>query len=218
MSFMFIYTSQINSQEKCKVLKKDIVGEYTGECKKGLANGNGTSVGENTYVGEFKNGLPNGKGTMEYSDGAKYTGQWKKGLRNGDGKHVIVVEGKELVSEGKWKSGKYIGKKKTKAYNITYNRTVPRFNIRKVSDDVNRVTIKVKNNGTLHKITLDNINGNSGQKYTVSENVGYERINDFPFTCEVTYSVPSKFYQTSSRVRFNFEILEPGDWVVYLNH
>lgn len=218
ISFLFISTSQLYGQDKCKVLKKDIEGEYSGMCKKGLANGEGISKGENTYEGEFKNGLPNGDGRMVYSNGEVYIGKWKKGLRSGYGKTIIIVDGKEITSEGKWSKGEYIGEKKKKAYLITYNRTVPRYNIRKVGDKFNRVTITVKNNGNIQRLTLDNINGNSGQKYTISDSAGYEFINDFPFKAEVTYSIPSKFNQSSSRIRFNFEILEPGDWVINLGH
>ena len=51
-----VVTISTNAQEKCKVLKADIAGEYSGDCKKGLANGEGISKGENTYEGKFKKG------------------------------------------------------------------------------------------------------------------------------------------------------------------
>jgi hypothetical protein len=213
-------TSQIYGQDKCKVLKKDIEGEYKGSCKKGLAHGDGISIGENTYEGKFKNGLPSGEGTMAYSNGEVYIGNWKKGLRSGYGKTISVVKGKDIISEGKWKKDVYIGKWREKPYVIKYNRTVTRYNFRKVSDDVNRVTVIVKNNGASYGLNLNNINGDSGQKYTVagSIGVGYENIINYPFKGEITYSIPSKFYQSSTRIRFDFEILGPGDWVITLNH
>ncbi len=36
-------TISTSAQEKCKVLKADIEGEYSGDCKKGLASGHGIS-------------------------------------------------------------------------------------------------------------------------------------------------------------------------------
>ena len=218
LSFLFISTSQVYGQDKCKVLKKDIEGEYKGACKKGLAHGDGISIGENTYKGKFKNGLPNGEGTMVYSNGEAYIGKWKKGVRNGSGKYVSYIYSKDSILEGKWKNDNYIGKKKKKAFDIIYNRTVPRYNFRKISDDSNKVTIIVKNNGSSYNISSNSFIGDSGQKYILSNTVGYENIINYPFKGQLNYLIPSKFFTSSSNIRFDFEVLEPGEWVVTLSH
>ncbi|MDZ7607199.1 MAG: hypothetical protein U5K79_16780 [Cyclobacteriaceae bacterium] len=49
-----------------------------GECKKGLANGQGNAKGTDEYEGQFKDGLPHGTGTYIWANGDVYTGAWKK--------------------------------------------------------------------------------------------------------------------------------------------
>ena len=210
-------TISTSAQEKCKVLKADIAGEYSGDCKKGLANGQGISKGENTYEGKFKKGLPNGKGTMIYADGGKYEGQWKNGVRNGEGKYVFQVDGKETIKDGIWKKGKYVGKKKVKGYKIIKKQSVSRYTIRRMGDKFNRVTIKVKNNGQALS-NLTNITGSMGNKVEYQGYTVFENINFFPFSCEMRYSVPSKLGTIYVPVEFFFEIIEPGDWIVEIQH
>ena len=50
----------IFAQNPCKVLMKEISGSYSGECKKGLADGKGEAKGVDRYIGAFKKGLPDG--------------------------------------------------------------------------------------------------------------------------------------------------------------
>jgi len=206
-----------NAQEKCKVLKADIAGEYSGDCKKGLANGQGISIGENTYEGKFKKGLPNGNGTMIYANGGKYVGQWKNGVRHGEGKYVVELNGKETNEEGIWKQDKYIGKKKVRGYKIIKKQSVSRYTIRKLGDNFNRVTLKVFNNGqALYNLT--NITGSKGDKLDYQGYTVFDNINTFPFSCEMRYSVPSDLGLVSVPVEFFFEIIESGDWLVEIQH
>ena len=204
-------------QQECKVLKEDIAGSYTGECKNGLASGNGISIGENKYEGSFKNGLPHGKGTILYENGARYIGVWKKGLRQGDGKYIFEVNGKESIKEGIWKKDKFIGAKKKKQYKIIRNVAVPRYTFRKIGDEFNRVSIRLKHNGVTVP-TPQNITGSSGNITNYQGNTSFENIIYFPFTCEMIYTMPSKLYTSRHRVEFAFEILEPGDWLVEIQH
>lgn len=210
-------TISTNAQEKCKVLKADIAGEYSGACKKGFASGQGISKGENTYKGKFKKGLPNGKGTMIYANGGKYEGQWKNGERNGEGKYSIKVDDKETIEDGIWKQDKYIGKKKVKGYKIIKKQSVSRYTIRNMGDQFNRVTIKVKNNGQA-LVNLTNITGSMGNKVDYQGYTVFENISSFPFSCEMRYSVPSKLGSVNVPTEFFFEIIEPGDWMVEIQH
>ena len=73
------------SQQECKVLKKEIAATYDGECKNGLAHGQGKAEGTDIYEGGFKKGLPCGLGTYTWANGDVYAGDWRKGLRNGWG-------------------------------------------------------------------------------------------------------------------------------------
>ena len=61
----------------CKVLKPEIAGIYSGDCKKGLANGKGIAEGIDKYEGKFKDGLPHGNGTYQYANGEIYQGDFK---------------------------------------------------------------------------------------------------------------------------------------------
>jgi len=71
LSLIFFIKENISAQEKnrpCKVSLASIANEYTGDCKNGLANGQGTAKGIHRYVGNFKEGLPDGNGTYYFSD------------------------------------------------------------------------------------------------------------------------------------------------------
>jgi hypothetical protein len=210
-------TISTSAQEECKVLKADIAGEYSGGCKKGLASGQGISKGENIFEGRFKKGLPNGEGTMIYSDGGIYEGKWKNGFRDGEGKYIIQIDGKETVKDGIWKKGKYVGKKKVQGYKIIKKQSVSRYTIRKVGDNFNRVTIKVKNNGQAVG-NIQNIVGSLGNRVDYTGYTVYENIGMFPFNCEMRYTVPNKLESYDIRVEFFFQIIEPGDWMVEINH
>ena len=53
----------IMAQSTCQVKLDAINVSYTGECKKGYANGHGEAKGEkDSYKGGFKKGLPHGFG------------------------------------------------------------------------------------------------------------------------------------------------------------
>ena len=67
-------------QSECKVLKDEISIEYKGDCKDGLAHGQGEATGIDHYKGSFKKGFPHGEGTYKWYTGESYEGQWKKGI------------------------------------------------------------------------------------------------------------------------------------------
>lgn len=215
---MLLGSSFIWAQSQCEVLKKDIVGEYEGGCKKGLAHGKGKASGENIYEGTFKKGLPNGKGYILYSDGGKYIGNWKNGVRNGEGKYMINIDGKDSIQEGIWKKGKYVGKKAVKQFKVTKKISVSRYRIKKVGDGMDRVTIKVRYKGQALKNALGNVVVNSGTRENYSGYVVFKNINLYPFNCDMRYVVPSTLGTASVNVEFSFKILAKGEWVVELNH
>ena len=86
MAFILALPHTVAAQDQCVVLMESISDRYEGECKKGLAHGQGEAWGIDHYTGSFKKGLPNGMGTYEYTDGSVYEGMWSKGLRHGTGK------------------------------------------------------------------------------------------------------------------------------------
>ena len=66
--------------QNCDVLVDVLSGDYTGDCRKGRAHGEGIARGEDiVYEGEFKKGLPHGEGTLTFADGRIFKGEWKYG-------------------------------------------------------------------------------------------------------------------------------------------
>lgn len=78
--FLLLGTAFTYAQD-CKVLLKPINKSYTGDCKKGKAEGKGTAKGIDNYVGDFKKGLPNGEGTYVWANGDTFTGIFSKGKK-----------------------------------------------------------------------------------------------------------------------------------------
>ena len=194
--FLFTIISVSTAQEvedpnKCKVLKSELVGEYEGECKKGIANGFGKATGKDRYEGEFKKGLPDGEGTYTWSTGEVYTGEWKKGQRNGLGKYTFTHEGRDSINEGQWKKDIYIID-----YSAGYEvKSISTFS-RKVDfvrfGDGNKVQLVIKgiSPSTYNDLRDQNsiiLMGSSGSKKIDSYFTGFENI-EFPFTGKITIS------------------------------
>ncbi|MFK5880476.1 MAG: hypothetical protein QM478_13390 [Flavobacteriaceae bacterium] len=212
-----MFSGTMNSQNNCKVIEKDLIGEYEGDCKKGLAHGYGIAKGENMYEGEFRNGLPHGEGTMVYSTGEVYSGNWKKGIKHGNGELSFNYYGNDSIQKGIWKNGKYHGIKKKKRYKIETKQSVQRYTIRKLNGTSNRVTINIKNDGSTYKMP-NNIFGSSGNIVKYQNSKAFENIVEFPFRCEMRYVMPGKLGGSRYDVVFIFQILEPGDWLVTIYH
>jgi len=217
ISLFSLITVQVFSQQNCKVLQSDINTEYQGECSKGLAHGKGVAKGINTYDGQFKKGFPNGKGLMKYADGSSYLGDWKNGLRNGEGTFIQLINSKDSIAEGIWKNDKYVGKKKVKEYDVIKKIAVPRYTIRKISDDFDKVTVRVKTSG-MYVSTTKNINGTSGNLVFNQGKAIFENISYYPFTCDMKYDMPNKLGTSSYNVEFSFKIFVKGDWLVEIYH
>ena len=158
--------SEAYSQNNCKVLKPGIDSTYTGDCKQGLANGQGTASGVDRYTGEFKKGLPDGTGTYIWINGDKYEGQWKKGLREGSGKYTTAYNGRDSVITGIWQSDKYIGEESIKPYVILFRNGVTRVSCIRTGDQPLRVSYKFTRGGTSseHTSPISNLllQGSSG--------------------------------------------------------
>ena len=93
----------LNSQgQNCQVLKSEISLEYKGECKNGLAHGDGEAFGLDHYKGQFKKGYPDGEGTYNWGTGEVYEGQWKDGMRHGKGEYSYFVNNRDTTIVGKW--------------------------------------------------------------------------------------------------------------------
>ena len=114
---------------KCKVNDADISESYSGQCKDGLAHGEGIAKGRDIYQGQFESGDAHGYGTYTWGASSEWpTERWDgfyyRGKRTGYGesskeagsknsnfhKDNGVLEGGRYVIRGLWIAGELIRK------------------------------------------------------------------------------------------------------------
>ncbi|HEY6503784.1 MAG TPA: hypothetical protein VIZ28_07420 [Chitinophagaceae bacterium] len=142
---LLFVSPQLFSQD-CSVEKESLKGTYTGECKKGKANGKGKAVGKDIYEGDFKAGLPDGQGTYTWADSNVYRGKFVKGLR--DGKGILVYKrtnAPDSTVEGFWKNDIYTGKYE-KPYKIHFtSKSITESEVEFKKEPFNQVTFFITN-------------------------------------------------------------------------
>lgn len=205
-----------NAQEgTCKVLKPEIAGKYSGECKKGLANGKGIAEGTDTYEGKFKDGLPNGQGKYKYANGDVYEGEFKSGMKSGDGKFTFRYLGKDSTYLGIWDKDQFIKKVVPPAYIVTQKANVQRYTVQKVGTG-NRIMFAFMQNGMNNRSIMGlSFAEDGGTAISIGPEQGFDSIN-FPYHCKVTYSSLNSFRTASYDIVFEIQINEPGQWMVTL--
>jgi len=212
---LFVMLSGI-AQEECKVLLPEIEGEYVGECKKGLANGNGKSVGTDSYEGQFKKGWPNGIGIYTWESGDWYEGEFRKGKLDGEGAMHIISGGEDTLVTGIWIENNYAGPK------IKEPRVIQKINIDdgrfKRNSDGNRLIIAIYKNGT-YNYDLEQfvIAQSSGGRYKMGQKFVLDNVI-FPFECKITYITWNKLHTAQYHAIFQFKIEQAGDWSLDLNN
>lgn len=178
----------------CKVLMEALSGSYEGECKKGVANGQGIAVGSDSYEGNFKKGLPEGEGTYTWSNGHVFTGTFKKGLKEGDGKLSYTPDS---TLTGFWKNDQYMGLYENPYKVLSKTGSVNRLVVRRIANTPNDIIFR----GEMEMLRERGVNS---PYFTGS---GFDNVQ-FPFTAnmEANYAnVP---------VSFSVIIYEPGRWEV----
>jgi hypothetical protein len=204
------------AQDDCEVKLEAIAGKYEGECRKGLADGEGTATGTDSYTGEFKKGLPDGKGTYTFANGDIYEGEFKKGEKDGEGVlRVKQADGSYMEQKGFWKSDEYIGEYED-PYEITY-RTSGVLSVRvseaeNPADDGNALFIEIQHKGRTQQAPsfgLNVINGNFQAQFIVG-NATKVLVTNFPFAFSLSYrgeTVEFQFYQARSwNIRIDYNI------------
>ncbi len=217
ISSTIVSQGQINSK---KVLIAELQGEYRGQELDGLANGEGSAMGENIYIGEFKNGYPHGEGKYIWAGDDYYVGNFKKGKRSGFGTHYLMIDGKSSYIEGHWKNDRYIGKyDNDKGYKI--NRKfggIERISyIYKGIGGTNEVSIKLMRSGASKKPLGRSFYANSGDVFEVNRPYKYGILNmEFPFTGQLLFYVDSKTGTSLIKCELDFELTREGSWDIII--
>lgn len=196
-----------NAQNDCEVLLEEIAGQYEGDCRRGLAHGEGTAVGTDTYTGEFRKGLPDGTGTYTWANGDVYEGEFKKGMKEGEGKMRIKQPDGEFIEQaGYWKNDAYIGEHES-PYEIQYRSSgVLSVQIRETDNpegDGNAIFVEFQHKGrtqTFPNYELNLIMGNFQSRMPVG-NTSKILVAEFPIGFTIRYegeTVELLFYQARS--------------------
>jgi hypothetical protein len=212
VALMYVSGTSVKAQD-CQVLLPAIAGKYTGDCKKGKADGKGTSIGTDQYVGEFKAGLPDGEGTYTWKNGNVFKGVWVKGVREGMGSMAYKREGKpDSVVNGAWKKDAYVGKF-DKPYIIHQQSTYfSDINVRKYGkSSENSITFNTTSGSSGIGTQLSNVQvykGAIGQTLDGASTAmgSSKRLMDVTFPIRLTANVGSE--------QIDLEIDEPGAWTV----
>jgi len=211
--FHFAYSQS----ENCKVLKPEIATSYSGECKKGLANGNGIAIGTDKYLGKFKNGLPQGIGSYQFANGDVYEGDFKSGMKDGNGKFTFKYLGKDSTFQGIWKDDKLIKKIVPVAYVINQKNNIQGYAIQNVGSG-NRIMFAFKQNGWYNSsVTNLSFAEDGGTAITIGQEQGFDNVQ-FPFNCRVTYTTLNSLRTANIDVVFDIQINEPGMWKITLTN
>jgi len=203
-------------QTGCRVLKEQISLTYEGECRDGLAHGNGIATGIDKYQGAFRRGLPHGRGTYTWANGDVYTGQWRNGKRHGQGTFIFMQNDKITKQSGSWVHDAFRGEVGDMAYTRGHIFNLERFAMRRTGEG-NRVLVHFYFMGRQGQFPQD-FDFKIGTGFSKSEGlaVGFDEVA-FPAQILITYTVPDKLDRgLRIPVRFEMTINQPGQWEIRL--
>lgn len=208
------FTTPLVAQSECKVLLPGLAGTYTGECKKGLADGDGVAIGTDSYRGSFRKGLPDGEGTYTWATGEVYRGQWKKGLREGQGTFTFSVNDRDSVQAGYWQEDHYLGSELVAPYKVNYRLAVTRTAFLNQGGPGSFVSFKFSRSGSFSYF-IDGLmmQGSSGNESVMTAFTGFQNVT-FPFEGKVQFEAPNLLNTVIINYEVRFTINQPGEWVV----
>jgi len=194
--------------------------EYTGECKKGFAHGNGTAIGKlGEYKGKFKKGFPNGRGRLDYKrtivEGSYYDGEWSRGMKDGEGTFYFSADS---ITTGYWGQDVYLGKYPS-PYKVTSSQALPRYKFVQNNKNNPNIEIQFRRDGvrTMADIVTMSTQISSGSEIREQNYLSIENI-EFPFEGRLTLTLNNKFKSNTYSAIFNFEIYEEANWVIIIDY
>lgn len=203
--------------------KKELQGSYTGECKKGKAQGKGKAVGLDSYEGDFVSGLPHGRGTYRWANGDEYIGEFQKGLKEGEGKLLIKRPGQtDSLVEGYWHYDRYTGKEEKPWRLIFKSRLIYDLQVEYKDSLMNRITFVIINTSG----GASRVEGDEMPRIKVDELIlvkgAYGRIFINDVHAKKTESVveeilyPIRFRAILGSEEMEMEFTRPGNYIVNL--
>ncbi len=212
---MIPFGAHLSAQETCEVLVPELVGEYEGECRRGLANGFGKAVGTDTYEGNFRRGYPHGDGVYTWANGDVYEGRFRRGQMHGIGRLTTFRNDQEVVIEGVWRAGELIEEDTGTGNGYTVNsmRRLDGVRVNRTSDSGETVVFRVTRYHSPLRFEDMIFSGTSGQGRIHSDEVRFEGV-EFPFRATLRYVVPNKMRSDFFQAELDITITEPGTWEV----
>jgi hypothetical protein len=214
--FLSLIPAKAFCQDDCKVLMEAISATYLGDCRNGLAHGQGIATGIDKYEGSFRRGLPHGRGSYTWANGDMYSGQWRNGKRHGEGTFIFFQNGEITKQSGVWINGIFRGEDTFAAYSRGHIFNLERFAVRKTGAG-NRVLVNFYYSGTQGQFPSDfDFKIGTGFSHREGLAVGFDQV-DFPAQILITYTVPDKLGRgLAIPVRFELTIYQPGQWEIRL--
>ena len=219
---------QLLAQYDCKVLVKELEGQYNGSCKKGLADGEGSARGIDSYIGEFKKGLPNGFGIYTYQNGSMYVGVFKKGLKDGYGFLQRLTESGDIKEDyGWWLADSLIVPNDTKAlFRIKERKGIKVIDPTLKRDKAlkNEVWINFKIDGVpdktveIHKAEISSGKQIDTRDRSLNTLVAFSDIEEFPVTFRLEYEIRQPNHFEKKQCEVEIMLFTKGLWEIDLNH
>jgi hypothetical protein len=205
--FIIVFcTLNFTNGQSCKVKIQAISSSYHGDCKSGLAHGQGEATGTDRYSGSFKKGYPEGQGTYTWQNGDVYEGEWKKGKMDGKGK---LTTNNGSVQTGYWEKDKYLGKYKEPFKKLDKSSNVSSFSLVQDKGISNNIRFYLKEDQKMVQNPSANIVVHHGNYTNVINTNSYVELQN------VSFPFKAKVYFDSNYIEF--EIFNPGMWQVNTN-
>ncbi len=224
----FIFISNGFSQYDCKVLVEKLQGQYNGDCKKGLANGEGYAKGVDSYTGRFKKGLPNGFGVYTYENGSNYIGKFRKGLKDGYGLLNTITEAGDLVQDyGLWMADSLIVPNDSKALfkvNISKGIKVVDPKLTRDITTKNQVWINFQVDGVTDKsVVISEAEISNGKQIdtkarSLNTLIAFDNIEEFPVTIKLKYEIRKTDQLFPVECQTEIVLFTAGMWEININH